>query len=83
MWDSIPGPWDHDLSQRQMLNQLSHPGTPRGGGSIETTETPKPTNGTESSTRGLLSQLLKTWAPHRDLWVLEGDTCHHCRGRCE
>ena len=20
MWDSIPGPWDHDLSQRQMLN---------------------------------------------------------------
>ena len=26
IWDSIPGPWDHDLSQRQMLNQLSHPG---------------------------------------------------------
>ena len=25
---SIPGPWDHDLSQRQMLNWLSHPGTP-------------------------------------------------------
>ena len=24
----IPGPWDDDLSQRQMLNQLSHPGTP-------------------------------------------------------
>ena len=23
MWDSIPGPWDHDLSQKQMLNQLS------------------------------------------------------------
>ena len=20
MWDSIPGLWDHDLSQRQMLN---------------------------------------------------------------
>ena len=20
MWDSIPGPWDYDLSQRQMLN---------------------------------------------------------------
>ena len=20
MWDSIPGPWDHNLSQRQMLN---------------------------------------------------------------
>ena len=20
MWNSIPGPWDHDLSQRQMLN---------------------------------------------------------------
>ena len=20
MWDSIPGPWDHDLSQRQTLN---------------------------------------------------------------
>ena len=20
MWDSIPGPWDHDLSQSQMLN---------------------------------------------------------------
>ena len=26
--DSIPGPWDHDLSWRQMLNQLSHPGPP-------------------------------------------------------
>ena len=25
----IPGPWDHDLSQRQMLNGLSHPGTPK------------------------------------------------------
>ena len=25
MWDSIPGPWDHDLSRRQMLNWLSHP----------------------------------------------------------
>jgi len=22
------GPWDHDLSQRQILNRLSHPGTP-------------------------------------------------------
>ena len=20
MWDSVPGPWDHDLSRRQMLN---------------------------------------------------------------
>ena len=20
MWDSIPGPWDYNLSQRQMLN---------------------------------------------------------------
>ena len=28
MWGSIPGPWDHDLSQRQMLNQLNHPGAP-------------------------------------------------------
>ena len=27
MWDSIPGPQDHDLSWRQMLNWLSHPGT--------------------------------------------------------
>ena len=26
MWGSIPGPWDHDLSQRQMFNRLSHPG---------------------------------------------------------
>ena len=26
---SIPGPWDHDLSRRQMLNQLSHPGASR------------------------------------------------------
>ena len=26
---SIPGPQDHDLSQRQMLNQLSHPGALR------------------------------------------------------
>ena len=22
----IPGPWDHDLSRRQMLNHLSHSG---------------------------------------------------------
>ena len=28
--DSIPGPWDHDLSRRQMLNRLSHPGAPYG-----------------------------------------------------
>ena len=27
-WGSIPGPRDNDLSQRQTLNQLSHPGTP-------------------------------------------------------
>ena len=27
-WDSIPGPWDHDLSQRQTFNQLNHLGTP-------------------------------------------------------
>ena len=26
MRGSIPGPWDHDLSQRQMHNRLSHPG---------------------------------------------------------
>ena len=26
MRGSIPGPQDHDLSQRQMLNRLSHPG---------------------------------------------------------
>ena len=26
----IPGPWDHDLNQRLMLNQLSHPGAPNG-----------------------------------------------------
>ena len=26
-WGSILGPWDHDLSRRQMLNRLSHPGT--------------------------------------------------------
>ena len=25
---SIPGPQDYDLSQRQMLNQLSHPSVP-------------------------------------------------------
>ena len=25
---SIPGPWDHDLSRRQTLNRLSHPGAP-------------------------------------------------------
>ena len=24
----IPGPWDHDLSQRQLLNHLSHSGVP-------------------------------------------------------
>ena len=28
MRDLIPGRWDHDLSQRQLLNQLSHPGVP-------------------------------------------------------
>ena len=28
MWGSIPGPQDHDLSRRQMLNQLHHPGIP-------------------------------------------------------
>ena len=28
MWGSIPKPWDHDLSQRQTLNQLSHTGAP-------------------------------------------------------
>ena len=28
---SIPGPGDHDLSQRQPLIQLSHPGTPKMG----------------------------------------------------
>ena len=26
MWDLIPGPQDHDLTWRQMLNQLSQPG---------------------------------------------------------
>ena len=26
MQGSIPGPRDHDLSPREMLNQLSHPG---------------------------------------------------------
>jgi len=28
MWGSIPGPQDHDLSKRQTLDRLSHPGTP-------------------------------------------------------
>ena len=28
VWGSIPGLWDYDLNQRQMLNWLSHPGTP-------------------------------------------------------
>lgn len=28
MRDSIPGPRDHDLSRRQLSNQLSHPGVP-------------------------------------------------------
>jgi len=26
IWDLIPGPGDHDLSGRQTLNHLSHPG---------------------------------------------------------
>jgi len=26
---SIPGHQDHDLSRRQMLNQMSHPGVPK------------------------------------------------------
>ena len=29
MQGSILGPQDHDLSQRQTLNQLSHPGAPK------------------------------------------------------
>ena len=28
MQDLIPGPWHHDLSWRQMLNQLPHPAAP-------------------------------------------------------
>ena len=28
MRDSVPGPWDRDLSWRQILSQLSHPGAP-------------------------------------------------------
>ena len=28
MQGSIPGPWDHGLSQRQLLNPLSHPDAP-------------------------------------------------------
>ena len=28
MRGSILGPWDQELSQRQTLNQLSHPGAP-------------------------------------------------------
>ena len=28
-WDSIPGPQDHNLSQRQMFNLLSHPDAPK------------------------------------------------------
>lgn len=31
MQDSTPGPRDHDLSRRQMLNQVSHAGTPDAG----------------------------------------------------
>lgn len=27
-WGRIPGPWDHDVSQTQMLNRLRHTGTP-------------------------------------------------------
>ena len=27
MWGSSPGPWDHDLSRRQMLTWLSHQGS--------------------------------------------------------
>lgn len=27
--DSIPRPWDHDLSHGQTLNRLSHPGAPQ------------------------------------------------------
>ena len=29
MWGWIPGPRDHDLSQRQTLNRLSQPGAPQ------------------------------------------------------
>ena len=30
MWDLIPGLQDQDLSQRQEVQPLSHPGAPRG-----------------------------------------------------
>ena len=30
MQDLIPRPWDHNLSQRETLQQLSHPGVPQG-----------------------------------------------------
>ena len=38
MWGSIPGPQDPVVSQRQMLNQLSHPGTPRPQNGLVLTE---------------------------------------------
>ena len=28
MWGLFPGPWNHGLSPRQTLAQLSHPGAP-------------------------------------------------------
>ena len=37
MWGPIPGPWDHDLSQRQMLNRLSAP-LPSGPHSLNISE---------------------------------------------
>ena len=29
MWGSIPELWDHELSRRQILGPLNHPGAPR------------------------------------------------------
>ena len=54
-WVLIPGPWDHYLSQRQMLNWLSHPGSPN----LNFLKT-------EMSFPSDLSQLLQT----NDLWWL-------------
>ena len=38
---SIPGPWDHDLSQRRMPNWLSHPSIPQINKTLKQTHTPE------------------------------------------
>ena len=59
MQGSIPKPWDHDLSQRQMLTQMNHPGTLHAEFLMET-ETSTKSFRKIFATRGIPSLMLIT-----------------------